>query len=93
MCYTPHVFFSGKDYNMLIDKGSCENIVSIEVANKLNLPTTNPHIYKLTCFKKRNEVKVTNRYLVSFCIRKRYMDEVWFDIRPIDACYILLIRP
>jgi hypothetical protein len=78
---------------MLIDEWSCENMVSIEVADKLNLPTTKPHIYKLTWFKKINEVKVTKRCLVSFCIRKRYMDEVWFEIIPIDACYILLIRP
>lgn len=61
----------------MIDKGSCENMVSIKVVDKLKLSTNNPHLYKLTCFKKRNEVKVSQRCLMSFSIRKRYVDEIY----------------
>ena len=59
----------GRVCNMIIDGGSCENVVSQEVVDKLKLPTqehANP--YKLSWFKKRNEVRVTKRCLVSFSI-------------------------
>lgn len=92
MLYTK-CFISSKVCNMLIDEGGCENMVLIEVADKLKLLINDPYHYKLTWFKKRNEVKATKRCLVSFSIRKRYMDGVWFDIMPINACHILLIRP
>ena len=38
-------------------------------------------------------MKVTKRCLVPFSIRKKYFDEVWCDVVPMDACHILLGRP
>ena len=84
----------GRVFNMIIDGGSCENVVSQEVVDKLRLATQDhPHPYKLSWFKKGNEVKVTKRCLVPFSIRKKYFDEVWCDVVPMDACHILLGRP
>ena len=79
---------------MIIDGGSCENMVFVEVVDKLGLATQDhPHPYKLSWFKKGDEVKVTKRCLVPFSIQKKYFDEVWCDVVPMDACHILLGRP
>ncbi|GKC75614.1 putative reverse transcriptase domain-containing protein [Tanacetum coccineum] len=52
-----------------------------------------PQPYKLSWFKKGNEVKVSKRCLVKFSIGKKHSDEVWCDVVPMDACHVLLGRP
>ncbi|GKU97098.1 hypothetical protein SLEP1_g10278 [Rubroshorea leprosula] len=84
----------GKVYNVIIDSGSCENVVSNYMVEKLGLPVKDhPHPYKLQWLRKGNEVKVTKHCLVSFSISNRYQDEVWCDVIPMDACHLLLGRP
>ena len=63
--------------NLVIDGGSCENVVSQEVVEKLGFQTIDPpNIYKLSWLKKGNSVKVDKRCLISFSIRKQFHDEV-----------------
>ncbi|GKV29618.1 hypothetical protein SLEP1_g38525 [Rubroshorea leprosula] len=84
----------GKVCNVIIDSGSCENVVSNYMVDKLGLPVKDhPHPYKLQWLRKGNEVKVTKHCLVSFSIGNRYQDEVWCDVIPMDACHLLLGRP
>ncbi|GKV44250.1 hypothetical protein SLEP1_g51447 [Rubroshorea leprosula] len=84
----------GKVCNVIIDSGSCENVVSNYMVEKLGLPVKDhPHPYKLQWLRKGNEVKVTKHCLVSFSIGNRYQDEVWCDVIPMDACHLLLGRP
>ena len=84
----------GKVCDIIIDSGSCENVVSNYMVDKLQLPTQpHPHPYKLQWLNKGNEVKVTKRCLVSFSIGQKYKDEVWCDVIPMDACHLLLGRP
>ncbi|CAM8960386.1 unnamed protein product [Rhodiola kirilowii] len=84
----------GKVCNVIVDGGSCENVVSNTMVEKLGLSTEDhPQPYKLSWFKKGNEVKVSKRCLVKFSIGKKYTDEVWCDVVPMDACHILLGRP
>ena len=79
---------------LVIDDGSCENVVSQEVVDKLGLQTElHPQPYKLTWLKKDNEVKVTKRCLVNFSIRQKYQDSVLCDVVHMDACHLLLGRP
>ena len=52
-----------------------------------------PEPYQLTWLKKGNAVKVSKRCLVHFSIGKKYKDEVWCEVIPMDACHILLGRP
>ena len=79
---------------MIIDGGSFENVVSQEAVDKLKLATQDhPYPYKLYWLKKGNEVKVTKHCLVPFSIQKKYFDEVWCDVVPMDVCHILLGRP
>ncbi|XP_027348022.1 uncharacterized protein LOC113859448 [Abrus precatorius] len=84
----------GKICDVIIDSGSCENIVSSYMVEKLKLPTEDhPYPYKLQWLNKSSEVKVSQRCLVAFLIEKKYQDEVWCDVLPMDACYLLLGHP
>ncbi|XP_076909541.1 uncharacterized protein LOC143566842 [Bidens hawaiensis] len=84
----------GKVCTVIIDGGSCENIVSQSMVDKLNLPTQDhPEPFQLTWLKKGNLIKVTHRCLVQFSIGNKYSDEIWCEVLPMDACHILLGRP
>ncbi|XP_027351492.1 uncharacterized protein LOC113862615 [Abrus precatorius] len=62
----------GKICDVIIDSGSCENVVSSYMVEKLKLPTKDhPHPYKLQWLNKGNEVKVSQRCLVAFLIGKK----------------------
>jgi hypothetical protein len=81
----------GKVYQLVIDAGSCENVVSQEAVNKLGLKKEeHHHPYKL---QKRGEIKVTRRCMVPFSIRKKYEDVVSCNVVPMDMCHLLLGRP
>ncbi|GJV87680.1 reverse transcriptase domain-containing protein [Tanacetum coccineum] len=83
----------GKVCTVIIDGGSCENIVSNSMVEKLNLPIQDhPEPYQLTWLKKGNIIKVTHRCLVPFSIGNKYSDEIWCEVIPMDACHILLGR-
>lgn len=79
---------------VIIDSGSCENMVSREMVDKLNLQCEkHPCPYRIAWFKKENEVTIDKRCLIKFSIGKTYKDEVWCDVIPMDACHVLLGRP
>ncbi|XP_042954672.1 uncharacterized protein LOC122291092 [Carya illinoinensis] len=79
---------------MIIDSGSCENVVSEEVVQKLELKTDrHPKPYKLSWLNKGSEVTVDRRCLVSFSIGRKYFDNAWCDVVSMDACHVLLGRP
>ncbi|XP_052291811.1 uncharacterized protein LOC127900665 [Citrus sinensis] len=84
----------GKVCRMVIDSGSCENVISEEAITKLNLKTE-PHQtpYKLTWLKKGNQVTVSKHCLVSLSIGSIYKDKIWCDVVAMDACHLLLGRP
>ncbi|KAH9803209.1 hypothetical protein KPL71_001675 [Citrus sinensis] len=83
-----------KGCRMVIDSGSCENVISKEAITKLNLKTE-PHQtpYKLTWLKKGNQVTVSKRCLVSLSIGSIYKDKIWCDVVAMDTCHLLLGRP
>nr|GEZ57252.1 RNA-directed DNA polymerase [Tanacetum cinerariifolium] len=76
----------GKICTVIIDGGSCENMVSTTMVEKLGLSIQNhPDPYQLTWLKKGNLVKVTHRCLVLFSISNKYTDELWCEVIPMDA--------
>ncbi|XP_021298051.1 uncharacterized protein LOC110427018 [Herrania umbratica] len=84
----------GKVCNVIIDSGSCENIVANYMVEKLKLPSEiHPHRYKLQRLRKGNKVKVTKCCCVQFSIGNKYVDKVWCDVIPMDACRLLLGCP
>ncbi|XP_058008732.1 uncharacterized protein LOC110669222 [Hevea brasiliensis] len=65
-----------KVYCMVIDNGSCVNVASTLLVDKLELPTTkHPEPYRLHRLIDTNEVKVEKQVMFSFSI-SRYKDEV-----------------
>jgi hypothetical protein len=84
----------GKVCHLVIDSGSCKNVVAEEVVKKMALETEqHPTPYRLEWLKKGTEVLVSKRYLVSFSIGVRYKDKMWCDVMAMDACHLLLGRP
>ncbi|GJT42780.1 RNA-directed DNA polymerase [Tanacetum coccineum] len=79
----------GRVCTVIIDGGSCENMVAKTMVDKLGLPTTDhPDPYQLTWFRKGNLVKVTQRCLVAFSIGNKYKDELRCEVVPMDAINI-----
>ena len=79
---------------VIIDSGSFENCVSLEMVQKLDLKMDpHPKPYKLSWLQEGSDIKVKHRCLVSFTIGKHYQDEVWCDVVPMDVCHLLLGRP
>ena len=93
-----HIFHTrchvnNKVCSLIIDSGSCTNVASTLLVDKLSLKTVkHDHPYKLQWLSECGEVKVTERVLISFSIGK-YHDEVLCDVVPMQACHILLGRP
>lgn len=83
----------GKVCTVIIDNGSCANVASTLMVEKLNLNTLkHPKPYKLQWLNNSGELKVTKQVLVSFSIGK-YVDEVLCDVVPMQAGHMLLGRP
>ncbi|XP_052478585.1 uncharacterized protein LOC128034050 [Gossypium raimondii] len=83
----------GKVCSLIIDGGSCTNVASSLLVEKLGLATTkHPTPYKLQWLNDGGELKVTKQARVAFSIGK-YQDEVVCDVVPMHAGHLLLGRP
>ncbi|XP_052489816.1 uncharacterized protein LOC105763661 [Gossypium raimondii] len=83
----------GKVCSLIIDGGSCTNVASSLLVEKLGLATTkHPTPYKLQWLNDGGELKVTKQARVVFSIGK-YQDEVVCDVVPMHAGHLLLGRP
>lgn len=82
-----------KSCNVIIDSGSCTNVASSDMVNKLNLTTRDhPKPYKLNWLNDSAGLRVKKQALVTFTIGN-YTDSLWCDILPMSACHLLLGRP
>ena len=79
--------------NVVINSGSCTNVVSSILVKRLNLETKpHPRPYKLQLFNDCGEIKVTKQALVSFTIGK-YVDDVLCDVVSMHVGDLLFGRP
>ncbi|XP_074283176.1 uncharacterized protein LOC141607722 [Silene latifolia] len=79
--------------SLIIDGGSCTNVASSEMVEKLKLPTTpHPRPYALHWLDDGNKVKFTKQVKVALKIGS-YNDGILWDVVPMDACHVLLGRP
>ncbi|GKV00638.1 hypothetical protein SLEP1_g13302 [Rubroshorea leprosula] len=79
--------------SVIIDGGSCTNVASTVLVEKLNLlMMKHPRPYKLQWLNDCGGIKVNKQVLVSFSIG-RYKDEVLCDVVPMHAGHLLLGRP
>jgi hypothetical protein len=69
--------------NLIIDSGSCKNVVFIEAIKKLHLTIeSHPKPYKLTRLDRDTEVIMNRRWLVSFFIGQKnliVLGEMWYQ--------------
>jgi len=78
---------------MIIDGGSCNNLASSDLVEKLALSTKpHPHPYHIQWLNNSGKVKVTQLMRIYFAIGS-YHDVVECDVVPMQACHILLGRP
>lgn len=79
--------------SLVIDGGSCTNVASQSMVDKLGLTVTKrAKPYKLQWLNDEGELEVENQVIVPLSIGE-YKDEVLCDILPMDAGHILLGRP
>jgi hypothetical protein len=78
---------------VIIDSGSTDNLVSMEMVEKLELETI-AHLkpYTVSWLQKGHQVMVTKQCLVEFKIGG-YRDEILCDVIPMDVFHILLGIP
>lgn len=84
----------GKVCFLIIDGGSCANVASQSMVDKLKLPVTpHPKPYTIQWLNQSKGFQISSQCLVSLSIGKNYKDDIWCDIVPMDACHVLLGRP
>jgi hypothetical protein len=78
---------------VIVDSGSTDNLVPIEIVEKLELETIeHPNPYRVSWLQKGHQVNVTKQCLVEFKIGG-YNDKILCDVIPMDFCHLLLGRP
>jgi hypothetical protein len=78
---------------VIVDSGSTDNLVSIEMVEKLELEMTeHPSPYKFLLLQKGHQVNVTKQCLVEFKIGG-YNDKILCDVIPMDVFHLFLGRP
>jgi hypothetical protein len=78
---------------LIIDGGSCNNLASSDMVEKLALTTKpHPHPYHIRWLNNSGKAKVTKLVRINFTIGS-YHDVVECDVVPMEACNILLGRP
>ena len=83
----------GNICSKIVNNGSCANVLSNLVVDKLGLATIkHPEPYRVKWVNDSGEMKVNKQAKVKFSIDK-YVDVVLCDIVPMHASHILLGRP
>ena len=83
----------GKCCKLIIDSGSTDNLVAVEMVEKLGLKKLkHPTPYKVSWLQKGHQLLVDEQCEVKFQIG-RYKDKIICDVMPMDVCHILLGRP
>ncbi|KAF8095701.1 hypothetical protein N665_0325s0004 [Sinapis alba] len=79
--------------SLIIDGGSCTNVASKYLVDKLGLiKTPHPRPYRLKWLNDETELKIAEQVVVFFSIGK-YQDQVKCDVVPMQAGHLLLGRP
>jgi len=91
--YHTRCLITNKLCSLIIDGGSCTNVASTRVVEKLALRTishTKP--YKLQWLSDEGEIMVNKQVFIKFAIGK-YKDEVLCDVVSMEATHVLFGRP
>jgi hypothetical protein len=78
---------------VIIDSGSIDNLVSIDIVGKLEMEmTVHSTPYKVSWLQKGHQVIVTKQCFVEFRI-EGYRDEILCNVIPMDVCHVFLGIP
>jgi hypothetical protein len=81
-----------RSYRIIIEGGSCNNLASSDMVEKLALSTKpHPHMYHIQWLNNSGKAKVTKLVRINFVIGS-YHNFVECDVVPMQACHILLGR-
>ena len=82
-----------RSIRIIIDSGSCNNLASTVLVEKLSLPTRkHPNPYNIQWLNDGGKIRVTRSVRVPFSMGA-YSDFVDCDVIPMEACSLLLGRP
>jgi len=82
---------NGKVCSLIINGGSCANVASKAMVEKLKLVVSpHPILYTIEWLNQGKGMHISSWCLLTISIRKNYKDELWYDIVPMDACHVLL---
>ncbi|XP_066358119.1 uncharacterized protein [Miscanthus floridulus] len=82
-----------KVVKVIIDGGSCHNLASCEMVDKLGLKLQrHPHPYHVQWLNDSGDIKIGYRVKVPFKIGE-YVDTIECDVAPMSVCHLLLGRP
>ena len=82
-----------KEVKVIIDGGSCHNLASREMADKLGLKLLrHPHPYHVQWLNDSGDIKIGYKVNIPFKIGE-YVDTVECDVAPMSVCHLLLGRP
>ena len=93
-----HIFhtkaaINGRSVKVIIDGGSCHNLASEDLCDKLHLvKTKHPHPYKVQWLNDAGILRVEHTVQVSFKIGA-YEDTLECDVIPMSVCHLILGRP
>lgn len=80
--------------HLIIDSGSCANIISAEAVHKLSLKTEpHPFPYSQVWISTGSTIRIAQQALVTFSIGKTYKDTIHCDVVQMDVGHLLLGRP
>ena len=83
----------GKVCKVIIDGGSCHNLASKEMVEKLGLTLLkHPHPYHVEWLNNSGSLRIVHRVKIPFKIGE-YVDTVECDVVPMIVCHLLLGRP
>ena len=78
---------------VIIDGGSCHNLASKEMVDKLGLKLLkHPHPYHVQWLNNSGSIKIAQRVKVPFKVGE-YVDTIECDVAPMTVCHLLLGRP
>ncbi|GKE94801.1 transposon ty3-I gag-pol polyprotein, partial [Tanacetum coccineum] len=94
MLFRTRCTISNQIFDLIIDGGSCENIISRDLVHKLKLPVEK-HFepYSIVWITDSAGIRVIERCSVPLSIGKFYKDEVLCDVVDINVCHLLFGRP
>ena len=92
--FRSHCLVKNKVCDLIMDNGSCENLVSQKLVDYLKLPTEPLDTpYLLGWVKKGPQVQVTQTCKLPISIGKHYKEDVICDVLDMNTCHVLLGRP